>query len=133
MGRFKVLAIGWMLSAASIAAGAIGAAALGSASPAVLGLLAASGSASVFYAVILSRTGVLSASRVLAGTRIIIGVQAAVTIVLTLTTPQVPGGDLKLLAWIALVGALELTVLWAIRRRTAFWQIGKAHRLPGFS
>ena len=132
IGRFKVVATGWMLSAVSIAAGAIGAAGSGSASPALLGLLAASASSSLLYVVVLARTGTLSASRILGGTKLILGMQAAVTIVLAVATPRAPGGDLKLLAWIALVGALELSVLWAIRRRTAFWQVGRSHRLPGF-
>jgi len=132
IGRFKVVATGWLLSAASIAAGAIGAAGSGSPSPAVLGLLGASAFASIFYAVVLARAGTLSISRVVGGTKLILGVQAPVTVVLAVTTPRVPGGDLKLLAWIALVGALELSILWAIRRRTAFWQVGRSHRLPGF-
>ena len=132
IGRFKVVATGWFLSAASIAAGAIGAARSGSPSPAVLGLLGASACASIFYAVVLARAGTLSTSRVLGATKLILGVQATVTVVLAVTTPRVPGGDLMLLAWIALVGALELSILWAIRRRTAFWQVGRSHRLPGF-
>jgi len=133
LGRFKVLATGWIISAVSIAAGALGAAESGSASPAVLGLLAASASASLFHTVVLARTGTLSASRVLGGTKLIVGVQAAVTILLAVTTPRMPGGDFKLLAWVGIVGALELGVLWAIRRRTAFWQVGRSHRLPGFT
>lgn len=131
-GRFKVVVIGWMLSAGSIAAGAVSAAASGSASRAILGLLAASAAASLFYAVVLARTGMLSISRVIRGTKVIGAIQAAVTIVLAVTTRHA-SGEVQLLGWIALVGAVEIAVLWAIRRNTAFWKVGSSYRLPGFN
>ncbi len=132
-GLFRTTFVGWVLSALVTGIGATATAYTKSVMPAVLGLVIASLSAAAVYLIANARTGSLSISAFARGTQTMLIIQAFVTGFLSVTTHLLHHSELSALAYVGVVGSIELGFLWAIRRRTAFWQIGAAHQLPGFT
>lgn len=132
LGRFWVTWLGWLVGAIVIGAGALFTALSSSPLPAMLGVLAATTVGMLIYFLYLSRAGLISLRRFYAGTKVIVGLQTAITILLAATRVMFLPNNEVLLAMTAAIAAIELVILWLVRRRTTFGVVARRYNLPGF-
>jgi hypothetical protein len=105
----------------------------GSAQLAMLGLLAASGFGVISNTFVLARLGLLGVTRWASECLPVMTLQAAVLIpVLWWSSTKFGGTSAEYLLVVAVVGCLELTMLWILRMWTPIGRIARRHGVPGF-
>lgn len=132
LGWFKVATLGWSLSAIAIGVGAFASFQTSTATPAILGYLAALVLPIGVYVVVLSRHGLLMVRGLLAGTWRLLLLQAGLSAAIVAGQSLVPSGYLAQLALASGVGGVELALLWLLRHRTTFGTLARERGLPGF-
>lgn len=132
LGWFKVATVGWLLSAIAIGVGAFTTFQTSTATPAILGYLAALVLPIGVYVFVLARRGLLLVRGLVAGTWRLLLVQAGLSAALVAGLSLVPSGYVAQLALTLGVGIVELVLLWALRGRTTFGRLAHERGLPGF-
>jgi O-antigen/teichoic acid export membrane protein len=132
-GLFRASLVAWLagLPAVAIAVGMT--VKTGSAQLAMLGLLAASGFGVISNTFVLARLGLLGVTRWASECLPVMTLQAAVLIpVLWWSSTKFGGTSAEYLLVVAVVGCLELTMLWILRMWTPIGRIARRHGVPGF-
>ena len=99
--------------------------------PAMLGLLVGKVSQGAVFAYALAAAGHLSLSKWWRNCIGMVGLQALIAPAMWVLSRTVSNDGLLIVA-IGAVASVELALLWALRKRSAFGRLAAAYSLPGF-
>lgn len=129
-GQFRAVTLGWFVGTLAIALGAVVTARTASPMPAMVGLLGAASLPMLIFGAVLSRVGLLRLTVYLEGVRAILILQVSLVALFAVGEQLLDSNRVGILAIV--VGMVEASALWAVRRRTRCGRIAARHYLPGF-